>query len=49
MNSGHATTADVCCDETLVVSICVWVEDVVIVNGVVVEAGWLSEILHIGV
>jgi hypothetical protein len=49
MISGHATTADVCCDKSLVEGICVWVVDVIIDTGVEVEAGGLPELLHLDV
>ena len=49
MSSGHAATADICRDEPLVEGICVWVVDVVIDTGVVVEACGLPELLHVGV
>ena len=49
VSSGHAARADVRGDESLIESVCVWVVNVVVDTGVVVEAGWLPELLHVGV
>ena len=45
----HATSAHIRGNELFIEGICVWVVDVVVDTGLVIEAGWLPELLHVSV